>query len=94
MMINKRLINSVSESKKYTAANVAFQWFSLVANIVMMISVTRLLAELYAKTADGKSFAFTLSLAAAAVLVRYACTRLSAKMGYLSSKAVKKRCAV
>ena len=90
MMINKRLINSVSESKKYIAANVAFQWLSLVANIVMMISVTRLLAELYAKTADGKSFAFTLSLAAAAVLVRYACTRLSAKMGYLSSKAVKK----
>ena len=42
MMINKRLIGTVSESKKYVAGNVALQWCSLVANIVMMISVTNL----------------------------------------------------
>ena len=40
MMINKRLINTISESKKYIAANVALQWLSPAANIVMMTAVT------------------------------------------------------
>ena len=36
MMMNKRLIGTVKESKKYIAENVFFQWVSLCANIVMM----------------------------------------------------------
>ena len=35
MMINKRLIGMVEESKKYIAGNVGFQWCSLGANIVL-----------------------------------------------------------
>ena len=40
MMINKRLIGAVPESKKYIAGNVALQWCSLCANIAMMSAVT------------------------------------------------------
>ena len=47
MMINKRLIGTVSESRKYIAGNVACQWVSLAANITMMASITRLLARLF-----------------------------------------------
>ena len=36
MMMNKRLIVTVKESKKYIVGNVFFQWVSLCANIVMM----------------------------------------------------------
>ena len=36
MMINKRLIGTVRESKKYIAGNVICQWISLAANITMM----------------------------------------------------------
>ena len=36
MMLNKRLIGTVKESKKYIAGNVFFQWVSLCANIVML----------------------------------------------------------
>ena len=36
MMINKRLIQAVPESKKYIALNVTLQWLSLAANIVMI----------------------------------------------------------
>lgn len=36
MMMNKRLIGTVKESKKYIAGNIFFQWVSLCANIVMM----------------------------------------------------------
>ena len=35
-MMNKRLIGTVKESKKYIAGNVFFQWISLCANIVML----------------------------------------------------------
>ncbi len=36
MMMNKRLIGTVKESKKYIAGNVFFQWVFLCANIVML----------------------------------------------------------
>jgi len=90
MMINKRLIGTVSESRKYVAGNVAFQWCSLAAEIAMMTAITRLLALLYEKTAEGNDIVFTASIAAAAVLVRFVCTAGSSRMGYLSSRAVKK----
>ena len=47
MMIDKRLIGTVSESRKFIAGNVACQWCSLAANIMMMIALTSLLAALY-----------------------------------------------
>ena len=50
MMINKRLIGTVSESKKYIAGNVVAQWCSLAANIVMMSGITALFAAVYNKT--------------------------------------------
>ncbi len=90
MMINKRLIGTVPESRKYIAGNVALQWVSLAANIVMMASITRLLAGLFEGTATMQTLWTTLLAAAAAVAVRYVCTRLASKMSYYSSKAVKK----
>ena len=90
MMINRRLIGTVGESKKYIAANVAFQWLSLAANIAMMACVTRFLAGLFAGTAGGRETALTLLAAAAAVAVRYVCMRLAGRMSYCSSRAVKK----
>nr|WP_300916481.1 ATP-binding cassette domain-containing protein [uncultured Acetatifactor sp.] len=90
MMINKRLIGTVRESKKYIIGNVAAQWCSLAANIAMMTAVTGLLASLFHKTADKDSCFLTAGIAAAAVMTRFICTILSSRMGYLSSKSVKK----
>lgn len=90
MMINKRLIGTVSESKKYIAGNVAAQWCSLAANIAIMTAVTGLLASLFYKTADKSSGLITAAIAVAAVMIRFFCTLLSSRMGYLSSKMVKK----
>ena len=90
MMINKRLIGTVSESKKYIVGNVAVQWCSLAANIAMMTAVTGLLASLYQKTADKGSVFLTAAVAGIAVLIRFICTVLSSRMGYLSSKMVKR----
>lgn len=90
MMIHKRLIGTVSESKKYVAGNVALQWCSLAANVVMMFSITRLLQSLLEKTAGLADFFTVAAIALLAVVVRYVCTRGASRMGYLSSRAVKK----
>ncbi|MBQ8834039.1 MAG: ABC transporter ATP-binding protein/permease [Oscillospiraceae bacterium] len=88
MMINKRLIGTVGESKKYIAGNVACQWVSLAANITMMGAIANLLQSLYEGTRSG--LAATAVTAAIAVTIRYACAVGSSRMGYLSSKTVKK----
>jgi len=90
MMINKRLIGAVPESKKYIAGNVALQWCSLCANIAMMSAVTALLAALYAGSMTQSKIVTTAVIALAAVAVRYGCTVGASRMGYLSFKAVKK----
>ena len=90
MMIDKRLIRTVRESKKYIAWNVIYQWISLVANITMMVSIADLLSRLFANNADRENYVCTVIVLAAAVGIRYFCAVQSAKMGYLSSKAVKK----
>lgn len=89
MMINKRLIGTVPESKKYIAGNVALQWTALVANIGMILAVTRLMQKLYEGTASTKTLAFTALVITCAVAVRFVCTKAAAKMGFLSSRSVK-----
>lgn len=90
MMINKRLIGTVKESRKYIAGNVICQWISLAANITMMCAVARLMQKIYEGNADGKQIKITAVTAAVTVVIRFICAVLSSRMGYLSSKAVKK----
>ena len=90
MMIDKRLIGTVPESRKYIAANVALQWCGLVANVAMMMSVASLLAsQLSARTSSARLLT-TAAVAAAAVLIRWLCTTGAARMSDLSLRAVKK----
>ena len=89
-MINTRLIGTVKESKKYIAGNVIFQWVSLVANIVMMTSITSLLAGLFTKTLNEQMLFITAIITVIAVVIRFICSIGASRMGYLSSKAVKK----
>ena len=90
MMINKRLISTVPESKKYIAENVILQWCSLTANIALMLGISRMLAELFRGSASAQLFAVTGSVVILALAVRFFCSIGAAKMGYFSSKAVKK----
>lgn len=90
MMINKRLIGTVKESKKYIALNVAIQWCSLAANVVMMAAISVLLAYMAEKNVTRTRIYTTIIIAAAAVVIRFLCAVGMSKMSYLSSKAVKK----
>ena len=91
MMINKRLIGTVGESKKYIAGNVACQWVSLAANISMMAAIARMLQGLYTGTAGTAQIMQTALIAAAAIAVRYGCSIAFSRMSFLSSRAVKKK---
>lgn len=89
MMINKRLIGTVKESKKYIAGNVLSQWLSLVANIFMMGAIAGMLQNLYTGTVSGKQIAQTAVVISAAAAVRFLCAVVSSRMSYLSSRQVK-----
>ena len=90
MMINKRLIGTVAESKKYIAGNVVLQWCSLAANIAMMFSITNLFAGLYYGNTSSHTLWATAAVVVLALVIRFLCTTGASRMSYLSSKAVKK----
>lgn len=88
MMINKRLIGTVGESKKYIAGNVAAQWCAMTSNACFIFSVGAMLEHLADKDLSGAGI--VAAFAAAALIVRIVCSQLQARFSYLSSKAVKK----
>ena len=90
MMIDKRLVGMVPNSKKYIAGNVVLMWCSLVANIVMMSGIALLLQKLFLKTADSRDIVLFAGLVAAVNVARYFLTTGASRMSYLSARAVKK----
>lgn len=91
MMIDKRLIALVPESRRYIAANVALQWVALGANILLVGAVSGLLATLWQGHVTAARLGGTAALALAALVVRFVCAVGAARMSYLSSKTVKAR---
>lgn len=89
-MMDKRLIGTVKESKKYIAGNVITQWISLVANIAMMTAITVLLSAVFTDSLSDDLILITAVTAGIAVVVRAVCSIVSSRMSYLSSKAVKR----
>ena len=85
MMLNKRLIGTVPESRKNIAGNVALQWCALAANIAMMGAVTGLLASLQQGSIDTGKLLLTAAIALLAVAVRYGCNIGAARMSFLNS---------
>ncbi len=90
MMMDKRLIGTVSQSKKYIAGNVVLQWCSLWANIAIMYSISFLFQGLFQKSAHLQELGITAGIVLVSVLIRFLSTIGASRMGYLSSKAVKK----
>lgn len=89
-MMDKRLIGTVKESKKYIAGNVITQWISLIANIAMMTAITVLLSAVFIDSLSSNLILITAVTAGLAVIIRAVCSMVSSRMSYLSSKAVKR----
>lgn len=89
MMINKRLIGTVKESKKYIAGNVAFQFTSLAANIGMMWALADFMAGLFNNSLTHGQLVRTIVIALTALTVKAVCSYGSTKMSWLSGRSVK-----
>lgn len=90
MMINKRLIGMVGESKKYIGWNVVFQWLGLACSICLILSVTNLLGRLALQEFEPALLLATLVVALASLAIRVLCSVQAAKMSYKASERVKK----
>lgn len=91
MMINKRLIGLVPESRRFVAQNVAFQWVSLVANICLISVVCRTLGSIFEHSASTGDFVLIAGAALAAIAVRALCTTSAAKASFRAAQSVKQR---
>ena len=91
MMINKRLISVMGDSKKYIFLNVAVQWISMIFNMLMIFTIADLLQKLYEKSHTAGDIVLTAIAVSAAVIVRFVCSRLQAKFSFNASKTVKKK---
>ncbi|MDY6038422.1 MAG: ABC transporter ATP-binding protein/permease [Eubacterium sp.] len=88
-MINKRLVGLLSDSKKYIAGNVFFQWLNLIVNIIAILAISKFISLVFFRKADNKMLAITISILFVALVTRIICNIISSKMSYLSSKHVK-----
>ncbi len=91
MMINKRLIGIVPESKKHIQKTVLFQWLGLLGNIATTLAVTWLLGLLYLGKAEYRHLIIAAAIALSAMVLRFFCTKAAAKQSFLASRAVKGR---
>lgn len=88
-MINKRLINTVSETKKSIGLQVVFQWIGLLANITVMASIAYILSKVFTKPLSFVMIMHFIALIALCIIVRFICAYASTRMSYQSSRVVK-----
>lgn len=88
-MFSKRLINTVSESRKYIFLSVLTQWISLLANVLLMYRITQIIEAAFLGTVSENMILTLVLTALVVILIRAVCNILQTKMSYLSSKSVK-----
>lgn len=88
-MINKRLINTVTETKKSIGLQVVFQWIGLLANITVMASIAYILSKAFTKPLSFVMIMHFIVLIALCIIVRFICAYASTRMSYQSSRVVK-----
>lgn len=91
MMINRRLVGLVPESRRFIALNVGFQWVSLVANICLVTVICRLLGLVFAHEVTHESLLVTAAIALVAVAVRALCASGATWASHRASRAAKRR---
>lgn len=87
MMINKRLINLCSDSKKYVALTVLMNWIAIVCNIVIILLIGSGLDRIY-KNQDIPIYLYGITIVVL-VAVKVICNVLYGKFSHLSSAKAK-----
>ena len=90
MMINKRLIALIEESKKYIGLTVLYQWIALLANIVFMYSLARMIEALFIDYFVLEEQLVFIALCLIAAVIRIYCKVAQHKTSFYAAKRVKK----
>ena len=89
MMMDKRLLAMVPDSKKFIAGNVVCQWISMVANAALVFTLGWLLEQLLAGRSIQAKLPWVAGIALVALVVRWFALRTAASMSHLASRQVK-----
>ncbi len=88
-MINKRLIQTVPGATSHIAKNVLLQMIGLIANIILMITISVFLSGLIAKTLLSTDFILCAAIIVACIAGKVITIYFASIQSYLASKSVK-----
>ena len=91
MMINKRLINEMGDTKKYIKLQVFLQWIALICNIVMVFTLTGLLQKAINGGVDTGEIIKTAIIFIVVMAIRHVVMYKESVCSGESSKVVKKK---
>lgn len=89
VVIDKRLMSLMKGSSKYIVFNVIFQWIGLIANIVMIFTISSLLAQVI-NTGSVSLLGIRISIILVSAIIRMICAKKASKASFNASKTVKK----
>ena len=89
-MIKTRLVKLLSHAKKYIVYTVFWQWLALLAQIVMVFTISGWLEQVFYGRTIPQETGKTGILLLAILVIRFFCDRMGARMSYLASVDVKR----
>ena len=91
MMINKRLIKEMGETKQYIEMQVLLQWAALLCNICLIFYISNVLWQVVKGNAGNISLILSIGVFAGVIAARRLFLRLEAAYSHRSSEYVKKK---
>ena len=88
-MINKKLLSFDRKALHYVGLNVLFQWLGMLCNVVLVMTVSRLIGGVFAGTLTSTALWQGMLLCLLTVPVRYGLTLCASDMSDRASKDVK-----
>ncbi len=88
-MINKRLLKMVPDAIPHIRKNVLLQIIGLVANVVVMCSMSALMTLFIQQSIQMSQTIFYFGIACLGVIIKVSCVYLASQQSYLASKTVK-----
>ena len=89
-MINKKLLSFDRKALRYVGLNVLFQWLGMLCNVVLVMTVSRLIGGVFAGSLTGNALWQGMLLCLLTVPVRYGLTLCASDMSDRASKDVKR----
>ena len=89
-MIKKRLIALLDHAKKYIFYNVAWQWISLIFQVIAIFTITNMLGNIVEKTFIKTDLVMVIAILVVCIIVRFFAEKMATKASYNASVDVKR----